>query len=169
MTLKSRKLRKCRFWWMRFHNSGAKLSTIHWSFQTRLSSGQDLESYLSPSGSGPRPFTRTPFPNNTSMVEYTKKLNFRFMHFLSCVCLCFLFSAFQWLSVFQLERARCKVVVVAFFKIERQLNGFQRLVFPLVMWTNSVLSVTQPGWNECSLSFCNVNRFSAFCYTTRLG
>ena len=41
-------------------------------------------------------------------------------------------------------------------------------VFPSVMCTNSVLSVTQPGWDEFSLSFCDVNQFSAFCCTTRL-
>ena len=32
-----------------------------------------------------------------------------------------------------------------------------------------VLSVTQPAWDELSLSSCDVNQFSAFCYTTRLG
>ena len=42
-------------------------------------------------------------------------------------------------------------------------------VFPFVMGTNSVLSVTHPGWDEFSLSICDVNLFSAFCYTARLG
>ena len=32
-----------------------------------------------------------------------------------------------------------------------------------------VLSVTQPAWDEFSLSSCDVNQFSAFCYTTRSG
>ena len=41
-------------------------------------------------------------------------------------------------------------------------------VFPFVMWTNSLLSVTQLGWDEFSLSFCDVNQFSAFCWDGKL-
>ena len=81
--------------------------------------------YLSPSGSGPRPFTRTPFPNNVFMIKYAKKLNFHFIGFLSCAFQCFLSCAFQCLSVFQLEGARCQWLVIAFSKNERQADGFQ--------------------------------------------
>ena len=44
-----------------------------------------------------------------------------------------------------------------------------RSVFPFVMCTNAVLSVTKPGCDELSVSFCDVSQFCAFCYTAELG
>ena len=54
-----------------------------------------------------------------------------------------------------------------YFLLHKQVG--MSSVFSFVMWTKSVLSITQPGWDEFSLSFCDVNQCSAFCYTTRLG
>ena len=57
----------------------------------------------------------------------------------------------------------------AFFDCGQHVCISESLTFwHTLVWTNSVLSVTQPGWDEFSLSFCDMNHFSAVCWDGKL-